>query len=153
MSIAEKYGWHWSLWNWNNTPDFNYVHLDQTYGTHYMDSILVHLNKKSTSVREVDSRPESFSLLQNYPNPFNPQTTIRFTVPRLSVLPAHMKLRIYDLRGRLVETLLDGTRSAGTHSIIWNGKNSEGRVMATGIYIYELVVGKTRVRRKMMLLR
>jgi hypothetical protein len=70
------------------------------------------------------------SLLPNVPNPFNPATEIRFTLAD----PVHVKLAIYDLRGRLVRTLLDGAQPAGPGSVRWDGRTEAGAGVAAGVY-------------------
>jgi outer membrane protein assembly factor BamB len=87
--------------------------------------------------------------ISNYPNPFNPATVISFTLP----LAAKVDLRVYDVGGRLVSVLADGTMTGGTHEVAWNGKDSRGRQLASGIYFYRLRSGETEITRKMILLR
>ncbi len=87
------------------------------------------------------------SLAQNAPNPFNPSTTIAFTVPR----DAEVSLRVFDVRGRLVRTLVDGVRPAGQHTVDWDGRDDRGAGAASGVYLYQLQVGdETRHRRMLM---
>ena len=86
---------------------------------------------------------------QCYPNPFNPSTTIRFGL----VERAHVRLRIYDVAGRLVKTLVDGARSGGEHLERWNGTDSAGRTVASGVYLYRLEAGSFTETKKMVLLR
>lgn len=88
-------------------------------------------------------------LRQNYPNPFNPVTTIVF---ELSV-SGNVSLRIYDTAGRLVRELVNERRSAGRHEEAWDGRDSSGRVVASGIYFYRLDAGSFARTRKMVLLR
>jgi len=73
--------------------------------------------------------PVSFHLSQNYPNPFNPTTTFQFDIPRGS----HVTLEIYDINGRLIETLVDEYKSAGSYFHIWNSPN-----ISSGVYMYRL---------------
>jgi hypothetical protein len=91
----------------------------------------------------------AFALQQNYPNPFNPHTTIRFSVPREGVV----SLRVYDVAGRLVATLADRRYAAGPHTVAWDGTNSRGGPVASGIYFYKLAAGDRVSTRKMLLLR
>ncbi|MDH3252611.1 MAG: T9SS type A sorting domain-containing protein, partial [Ignavibacteria bacterium] len=91
--------------------------------------------------------PAEFGLEQNYPNPFNPATTIRFAVPGGS-RTSHVVLAVFDLLGRMVETLVDGEMTPGYHTVRWN---ADGR--ASGIYYCRMVTsGGSRVR-KMILMR
>jgi len=80
------------------------------------------------------SLPADFGLKQNYPNPFNPETTICFELPQA----AHANIAIYNLQGQLIRTLVDDERIAGTHTIIWNGRNENGLPSATGIYLIRM---------------
>jgi len=93
--------------------------------------------------------PGKFSLKQNWPNPFNPSTEISFTLPRA----ANIKLKIYNILGQSVIDLVDGFYEAGTHSKSWNGKDSKGKFVSTGIYFYRLNVGQYTETRKMVLLK
>jgi hypothetical protein len=88
--------------------------------------------------------PKQFNLAQNYPNPFNPVTTIQFQLPQKS----HITLNIYDISGKLVETLLDEKRDAGYHSITWNAERQP-----SGVYFYRIVTdsGFEDVRKCVML--
>ncbi|MBC8367036.1 right-handed parallel beta-helix repeat-containing protein [bacterium] len=75
--------------------------------------------------------PSSLALLPNYPNPFNPRTDIRFELPGAAVV----RLSIYDVSGRLVRGFIDGELiDAGRHSVIWDGRDDEGRELSSGIY-------------------
>lgn len=76
----------------------------------------------------------SFRLMQNYPNPFNPNTTIQYKLPR----PAYMKLTVYDLSGKIVRQLDAGARSAGYHTVMWNGCNESGNPVASGVYFLHI---------------
>jgi len=75
-----------------------------------------------------------FALQQNYPNPFNPSTTIKFRLP----VRAHVTLKIVSLLGQEVATLMDSRQNAGDIEIVWDGKNSVGNQVASGIYFYQL---------------
>lgn len=93
--------------------------------------------------------PPACDLFQNYPNPFNPSTEIRFTVRERK----HVTLRIYDVSGRLVRTLVDRVKDTGIHSVNWNGRNELGAAVASGVYFYRLDMGQFKRTRKMVLLR
>jgi hypothetical protein len=79
--------------------------------------------------------PQAFALYQNAPNPFNPETIIRYDVPEGG---GKVTVRIYDVSGRLVLTLVDRMESAGQKSARWNGANQNGMHVASGIYFYRL---------------
>lgn len=98
---------------------------------------------------EIGLTPKSFELLQNYPNPFNPETQIRYNLPQAS----SVKLEIFDLRGRHVATLVDGNQPAGFHRTSWNGENSAGRKVASGVYVYRLTANRQNMVRKMIMIK
>jgi hypothetical protein len=96
-----------------------------------------------------ESVPATFSLEQNYPNPFNPSTVIAFGIPTNS----HVRLTVFNLLGQEVQTLVDGNMSAGTHEVTWDGTNSSGSSVASGVYFYRVEAGQNVETRKMMLLK
>lgn len=103
-----------------------------------------------TGVDETDEGPPAVNFLaQNYPNPLNPSTRIDFSLRG----PGRVSLRIYDAAGRLVRTLIDEPRNAGRYSEDWDGRDSRGRSVASGVYYYRLVSGSFAATRKMVLLR
>ena len=87
--------------------------------------------KNKTSIDNSDNNIiRNFELLQNYPNPFNNTTAIPFFLNRASKI----NINIYDIRGRLIKTLFSGSKPAGRHKIIWNGKTDSGKEAASGVY-------------------
>lgn len=105
--------------------------------------------KYSDEVNVSLKTPAEYRLMQNSPNPFNPSTTIRFELPAAS----HVVLRVYDIVGREVATLLNEEQSEGRHEAIWNGKDSHGLSVASGVYIYRLTAGSFVQTRKMNLMK
>ena len=103
--------------------------------------------------------PRDFALLQNYPNPFwsaatsraagNPETKIRFALPQTR----HVVLKIFNLLGKEIRTLLEAEYQAGYHQILWDGKDKSGKPVASGVYLYQLRVGDFSQIKKMSLLR
>jgi len=91
----------------------------------------------------------AFSLEQNVPNPFHGGTTIRFAVPR----DQRVALRVFDVSGRLVRSLVDGAVPAGRAVVQWDGRDGRGRVVSSGIYFYRLDNGEQSITRKGVLLR
>jgi hypothetical protein len=92
----------------------------------------------------------SSSLEQNYPNPFNPVTTIEFTVKQ----SAPVTLRVYNVAGQLVRTLVDEVRDPGVaHRVTWNGRNDAGSFVSSGVYFYKLVAEDFVQTKKMVLLK
>ena len=88
-------------------------------------------------------------LLQNYPNPFNPSTSISFSLSKAS----HASLRIYNLKGQLVRTLLDGQLSQGSHTLVWDGRDSSGTSVASGVYLYRLETPGSSFGKRMLLMK
>jgi len=94
--------------------------------------------------------PNRVELRQNYPNPFNPETAISFTLPEKS----EVSLDIYNVLGRRVIRLIENpSLPAGTHKIVWDGRDQNGRSLASGVYFYRLSVGNESHSRKMILLK
>ena len=87
-------------------------------------------NQSTGVVNETGNKPNDYYLFQNYPNPFNPTTTIRFLVPRL----LHVTLKVFDVLGREVATLVDGELNPGEHSVVFNAKD-----LPSGVYFYRLI--------------
>ncbi len=96
-----------------------------------------------------EETPSLAALDQNYPNPFNPETTIRFSLSG----PAAVSLRIYDAAGRLVRTLVGEPLGAGTYARAWDGTDSRGAAVSSGVYLYRLDAGSFSRTRKMILIR
>ena len=97
----------------------------------------------------VDAGPRDFALEQNYPNPFNSETVIRYALDR----ERGVELVVYDVQGQKVATLLSGVRTAGVHSVHWDGRDDRGRTLASGLYFYKLRAGERKQTRKLLLLR
>ncbi len=97
--------------------------------------------------------PESYELTQNFPNPFNPTTTIHFKVAPTTSGLANVSIRIYDLSGREVKTLIDEPMEPGEYAVEWDGTNNRGEAVAGGVYIYRMVAGKFTATKKMILLK
>ncbi len=76
--------------------------------------------------------PDEYRLYQNYPNPFNPTTSLRYQLP----LEAHVRLAIFDIKGREIMILTDGVKSQGLHTQIWDGHDSNGHPVSSGMYLY-----------------
>jgi len=83
----------------------------------------------------------------NYPNPFNPETTINYSVPTTG----YTTLKIYNLKGELVRTLVNDVREAGKYNVVWNGIDDRGRTVSSGIYLYRLENNGKKLTGKMLL--
>lgn len=101
------------------------------------------------------STPIAFELSQNYPNPFNPSTTIKFTLPSPEDGGSTLSttLKIYNVLGKVVRTLIDEPIAPGVHHKIWDGRDEEGNQVASGIYFYRLRAGALQDTKKMVLLK
>lgn len=109
-----------------------------------------------TSILAVDNAakqalPGEISLAQNAPNPFNPVTTIEYRLP--AGASERVTLKVYDLRGAVVNTLVDHVENAGVHSVVWNGTDGNGNTVSSGVYIYQLRAGDFVQSKKMILMR
>jgi len=91
----------------------------------------------------------STKLLDNYPNPFNPTTTISYDLKNDSKI----KLEIFNIKGQKIITLENDEKNAGHHNIVWNGENSEGNLVSSGIYFYKLNTEKYSSVKKMVLMK
>ncbi len=97
----------------------------------------------------MDVVPGRFVLHQNYPNPFNPVTTLQYDLPE----DAMVNITIYDMMGRVVKTLVNGSQTAGYRTIQWNATNDEGQPVSAGLYLYTIQAGQYRQTKKMVLLK
>ncbi|MDD3235487.1 MAG: carboxypeptidase regulatory-like domain-containing protein [Candidatus Cloacimonetes bacterium] len=85
----------------------------------------------------------------NYPNPFNPETTISFNMKET----APVSLEIYNVKGQLVKTMLNGVQEMGNHSVVWNGKDNNGRAVSSGVYYYKMNTGSYSSTMKMIMMK
>ena len=104
----------------------------------YSDALLVKLNV-----------PDKAELMQNSPNPFNPSTSIKFFIPNQS----DVIIKVYDLLGREVTTLISKNMSKGFHIVFWNGRDKYGNQASSGVYLYRLTAGNFTETKKMTLLK
>ncbi len=93
--------------------------------------------------------PSTYTLSQNYPNPFNPSTTIEYQLPQNGLV----QLKIYDIAGREVATLINEVQNAGSYRVQWNAADVHGSKVASGVYFYRLTSGSFSQIKKMMLLK
>jgi hypothetical protein len=93
--------------------------------------------------------PGHFELYQNYPNPFNSNTTIEYNLNQRS----NVKIKIYDILGKEIITLVNNFESPGKNSITWNGTDKTGNPVSTGVYIYNLILGDKSYTKKMLLIK
>jgi hypothetical protein len=134
-----------SLENQQRTP-IRTLYLQQpgedTY--HMVDEPYDYAGTNAVRTPRREGRPDAFALSQNYPNPFNPGTSIQYTIPR----SGNVRLEVYDIRGAIVDVLVDGRASAGDHLAVWR---SGGR--AAGTYFYRLLFEGSAITKSMVLLK
>lgn len=92
--------------------------------------------------------PSAFILHQNYPNPFNPETTIAFELSS----PGWVAVRVFNINGQAVHTLVEGLFSEGAHQVRWNGCDSRGYAVSAGVYLYEMKNGASVQIKKCLLI-
>lgn len=107
------------------------------------------IGKKLIEPENKETLPLVFELHHNYPNPFNPYTKIKFDLPE----EFDVSLKIYDILGREINTLVDKKMPAGFHEFIWDGMNKHGNRIASGVYIMRIIAGKNVAVRKMILMK
>lgn len=115
----------------------------------FEDIFIAKLGAGVTGIEEEFALPRSFNLSQNYPNPFNPSTTIRYDLSKTS----KVILKIYNILGQQVRTLVNERQPAGEKSVEWVGRDRFGELVGSGIYIYQIKAGNFLMSRKMVLLR
>jgi len=102
-----------------------------------------------SQVVSVDTPRRAVELGQNYPNPFNPTTHIDYYLPETE----RVTLSVYDVRGKLVATLVDGVVGFGSHTVEWDGTDARGNRAGSGVYFYRLVAGKKVITRKLVVVK
>jgi hypothetical protein len=123
----------------------------------YVELVGAIINNRSygtiTSVQDEEYISSSFVLSQNYPNPFNPSTIISYTIPGGVETLHATSLRIYDMLGREVATLVNEAKPAGNYSVTFNVGTLHGAYLPSGIYFYQLRAGDYAETKKMMLIK
>jgi len=118
------------------------IELDKAYLSDYSGNLI----QATVSFERNQEIPERFTLFQNYPNPFNPETNISFSLP----VESEVNLKIYNLKGQLVNQLVNTRLSAGVHTFTWKGKDESGKDVSSGIYFYKLIADKYSETKKMV---
>ncbi|UCE24385.1 MAG: right-handed parallel beta-helix repeat-containing protein, partial [Candidatus Zixiibacteriota bacterium] len=93
--------------------------------------------------------PSKFEIMQNYPNPFNPSTDIQYALPEA----CHVRIDVYNILGRKVNTLVNQTQSPGYHQVQWSGEDYDGNRVSSGVYMYRIIAGENVATRKMLLVK
>jgi hypothetical protein len=110
----------------------------------YFDNIRITSGNIPTSISNTKPNPKSYELIQNYPNPFNPSTTIHYSIPKLSFV----SLKIYDVLGSEISTLVNEEKQAGTYEVKFDAGG-----LSSGVYFYQLNAGDFEETKKMILIR
>jgi hypothetical protein len=131
------------------SADNDDVYIDQIEFRGTTAALGLSFAKASEASSADEALHESFELKQNYPNPFNPATTIAFSLPQES----DVSIKIYDVTGSLVRTMVNDNRVAGEYSVVWNGQNDKGVRVSSGVYIYRIEAGNFMQTRRMVVLK
>jgi hypothetical protein len=137
--LGQRVPEEWELWSngtWHNVSDAWFGNSTPGSGTNGWHAWIEATVSITTAVDEAKdiALPKSVELAQNYPNPFNPETGIRYSLPHNS----NVTLAVFDLTGRRVVTLESGPKTAGQYLVRWDGRNSKGNRVASGVYFYRL---------------
>jgi hypothetical protein len=115
----------------------------------YVDNFAVHTEGGSVDNEDGVAPVAKTELQGNYPNPFNPETTIRYSVKENSPV----NIEIFNLKGQLVKRLVNETKAAGEHSVIWNGTDNNNNPVSSGVYFFKMRAGKYSSSKKMILMK
>ena len=102
--------------------------------------------EKSIVSPDIIIAPETYSLRQNYPNPFNPTTSIKYSLP----ISGKTIVKVYNLLGMEVATLVNSYQSPGDYQVQWNGIDNSGKLVGSGVYLYRIDSGSYQNTRKMV---
>ncbi len=113
-----------------------------------IDAVVLGTNG-SSGIKNSGSRVRDYTVAQNFPNPFNPNTVIEFSLPRAE----KATIKVFDLLGREITTLLDRPLASGAHQVTWNGRDQSGVLVGSGVYFYRVEAGEFLKTVKMILMR
>jgi len=148
---------HWLHMQWPLPEDFTHnIEMKGTDGYHlgslqfYTDEMEEYYDNL-TPVEDSDTKnkPKQLTLSKNYPNPFNPVTNIKYKL----VNPGKVKINVYNVLGEKVKTLVNTSKTRGSHITQWKGTNEAGQKVSSGIYFYQIKAGNKSKIRKMMLMK
>ena len=144
------------------TNDYSYIFRVQTvnkYGTFssFSDStalLIYSENGAAKAALSEDNLPEEFSLSQNFPNPFNSTTTIQYKIPQSTGSQnERVLLTIYNTLGQKTRTLVDENQQYGNYRVVWDGRDDFGNNVASGHYLFQIINGKYKASKKMILMK
>jgi hypothetical protein len=133
---AREYELEWNEWHEAHSWGSWRAHLD--------NALEFFFPGRALDVQEEKELPTSFVLSQNYPNPFNPSTTVEYSIPKTSLVT----LKVYDILGREIATLVNENKPAGAYEVTWNAAN-----LPSGVYLYQLKAGNYTATNKLLLLK
>ena len=126
------------------TLDYTCVQCHVSQDVEWASQYAKNIHEVGVSIEDGDLVPSGYTLAQNYPNPFNPVTTIAFSIPGAN----HVKIDLYSIQGRFLQTIVDGQVAGGRHEITFDGSQ-----LASGLYLYKITAGEFSYSRKMMLIK
>jgi enterochelin esterase family protein len=132
--------------------EYQLYHEGHSWGNwraHIDNALELFFPKNTFGIQPNPQIPMQIHLGQNYPNPFNPETTLPFWIPYTT----NIHLGVYNLLGEEIKTLVNGYPSGGEHYVVWDGTNSSGQRVSSGIYLYCMKIGSHFISRTMTLLR
>jgi len=131
--------------------DTIYFHMKTIYDNYESpwSDIVFYTDHNGEQISSNAENPDKFELKQNFPNPFNPVTMISFNLPQSQ----YVLLRIFNIKGQVIRTLVDEHLPVGNYNIIWNGTDEASREVASGIYFYQIKTDKFKSSCKMTLIR
>ncbi len=117
----------------------------------YSVDVLIRSRQVLTGIMPVSGAgvPSKFEMSQNYPNPFNPTTKFEFSLPKQAIV----MVKIFDIAGREVKTLLNEKMSPGKYKVDWNSTDNSGRNVSSGVYFYRIIAGNFTETKKMILVK
>jgi hypothetical protein len=135
----------------NPTINENHIHfnLEQKVSEQIVSHYSIQYDTSSVFVSDDLIKHGQASLHQNFPNPFNTETTIRYEIPKLE----HVELKIYNIYGQEIRSILDEIQPAGKYTIVWSTKNNSGMDVSPGIYFLQMKAGTQLRRRKMLFMK
>ncbi|MEW6652356.1 MAG: T9SS type A sorting domain-containing protein [Bacteroidota bacterium] len=132
-----------------NNPANWYVLTDQS-GRYTEFLVKAYISYGTSDISEpIEILPSAFTLAQNYPNPFNPSTVISYTLPKQS----RVQIKIYDVLGNEVRSLIDEEKNAGKYNILWDSRNNRGTKVSSGVYFYKIFADGFTAAKKMNLIK
>jgi hypothetical protein len=140
--------------SWDDaTCEFPFGGPNRTYAVPDSNSVVFHWyddkDRSALGIDDLNALPKVFALHQNYPNPFNPITTIKYELPKESLV----KIIVFDLMGKEVRTLVSQKQNAGYQTVIWDALDNFGRQVSSGYYIYMMQAESFHKTQKMILLK